>query len=85
MFALKSSTGNTIPELVDTIDRLNNKGITVTVDCLGEFVLNEGGNTIKDQILEVMYAIYNHNLDGHVCKISQLGSEFDLDLAYAIT
>ena len=82
--AKKVVAGNTIPELVDTIERLNNKGITVTVDCLGEFVLNEGeAIQAKDQILEVMYAIYNHNLDGHMSiKISHLGSEFDLDLAY---
>lgn len=82
--AKKVVAGNTIPELVDTIDRLNHKGITVTVDCLGEFVLNEGeAIQAKDQILEVMYAINNHNLDGHMSiKISQLGSEFDIDLAY---
>lgn len=82
--ANKVVAGNTIPALVDTIERLNNKGITVTVDCLGEFVVTEGeAIRAKDQILEVMYAIYNHNLDGHISvKLSQLGSEFDIDLAY---
>lgn len=82
--AKKVVAGNTITDLVDTIERLNNKGITVTVDCLGEFVLNEGeAIQAKDQILEVMYAIYNHSLDGHMSiKLSQLGSEFDIDLAY---
>ncbi|MDE9438172.1 proline dehydrogenase [Staphylococcus xylosus] len=82
--ANKVVAGNTITALVDTIERLNNKGITVTVDCLGEFVLTEGeAIQAKDQIIEVMYAIYNHNLDGHMSiKLSQLGSEFDTDLAY---
>ena len=82
--ANKVVAGNTITALVDTIERLNNKGITVTVDCLGEFVLTEGeAIQAKDQIIEVMYAIYNHNLDGHMSiKLSQLGSEFDIDLAY---
>lgn len=82
--ANKVVAGNSIPALVDTIERLNNKGITVTVDCLGEFVVTEGeAIRAKDQILEVMYAIYNHNLDGHMSvKLSQLGSEFDIDLAY---
>ncbi|MEB8126879.1 proline dehydrogenase [Staphylococcus succinus] len=82
--ANKVVAGNTIPALVDTIERLNNKGITVTVDCLGEFVVTEGeAIRAKDQILEVMYGIYNHNLDGHMSvKLSQLGSEFDIDLAY---
>lgn len=82
--ANKVVAGNTITALVETIERLNNKGITVTVDCLGEFVLTEGeAIQAKDQIIEVMYAIYNHNLDGHMSiKLSQLGSEFDTDLAY---
>lgn len=82
--ANKVVAGNTIPALLDTIERLNDKGITVTVDCLGEFVDTEGeAIQAKDQILEVMYAINNHNLNGHMSiKLSQLGSEFDIDLAY---
>ncbi|HLR19915.1 MAG TPA: proline dehydrogenase family protein [Staphylococcus sp.] len=82
--ANKVVAGNTTSALLNTIERLNNKGITVTVDCLGEFVVTEGeAIQAKDQILEVMYAIYNHSLDGHMSvKLSQLGSEFDLDLAY---
>ncbi len=82
--ANKVVAGNTIEALLNTIERLNSKGITVTVDCLGEFVVTEGeAIQSKDQILEVMYAIYNNSLDGHMSiKLSQLGSEFDLDLAY---
>ncbi|MFQ3854136.1 proline dehydrogenase family protein [Staphylococcus sp. 2S1] len=82
--ANKVVAGNTIEALLNTIERLNSKGITVTVDCLGEFVVTEGeAIQSKDQILEVMYAIYNRSLDGHMSiKLSQLGSEFDLDLAY---
>ncbi|WP_251519735.1 MULTISPECIES: proline dehydrogenase family protein [unclassified Staphylococcus] len=82
--AKKVVAGNTIESLIETTERLNNKGITVTVDCLGEFVLTTGeAIKAKDQILEVMYAMYNHNLDGHMSiKLSQLGSEFDLELAY---
>lgn len=82
--ANKVVAGNTIKSLIDTIERLNNKGITVTVDCLGEFVVTEGeAIQAKEQILEVMYAIYNHSLAGHMSvKLSQLGSEFDIDLAY---
>ena len=65
--ANKVVAGNTIPALLDTIERLNGKGITVTVDCLGEFVDTEGeAIQAKDQILEVMYAINNHNLNGHL-------------------
>lgn len=82
--AKKVVAGNTIPMLLETIRRLNDKGIVVTVDNLGEYVANEGeAIQAKDRILEVMYAIYDHNLDAHMSiKISQLGAEFDLDLAY---
>ncbi|RIM56471.1 proline dehydrogenase, partial [Staphylococcus arlettae] len=81
--ANKVVAGNTIPALVETISRLNEKGIVVTVDNLGEYVSTEGEAIMaKDQILEVMYAINNYNLDAHMSiKISQLGAEFDLDLA----
>ena len=71
-------------QLIDTIQKLNDKWITVTVDKLGEFVENEGEAILaKHEILEVMYAINNHNVDAHMSvKLSQLGSEFDLELAY---
>lgn len=76
--------GNTMEQLIDTIQKLNDKGITVTVDKLGEFVENEGEAILaKHEILEVMYAINNHNVDAHMSvKLSQLGAEFDLELAY---
>ena len=63
-------------QLIDTIQKLNDKWITVTVDKLGEFVENEGEAILaKHEILEVMYAINNHNVDAHMSvKLSQLGS-----------
>ncbi|MQI09030.1 proline dehydrogenase, partial [Escherichia coli] len=36
--ANKVVAGNTIPELINTIEYLNDKNIAVTVDNLGEFV-----------------------------------------------
>ncbi|MCU5746845.1 proline dehydrogenase [Staphylococcus sp. SQ8-PEA] len=76
--------GNTIDQLIDKIQQLNDKGITVTVDNLGEFVETEGEALLaKQEILKVMYAINNHNCDAHMSvKLSQLGAEFDLELAY---
>ena len=38
MGANKVVAGNTIEQLIDTIERLNDKNIAVTVDNLGEFV-----------------------------------------------
>lgn len=76
--------GNTIEQLIDTIEKLNDKGITVTVDNLGEFVSTKGeALKAKDEILKIMYAINNHNVKAHMSvKLSQLGAEFDQELAY---
>lgn len=82
--ANKVVAGNTIPKLLDTIEQLNAKGISVTVDNLGEFVATKGeALKAKEQILEIMAAIYDHQLDAHMSvKLSQLGAEFDIELAY---
>ncbi|MCP6565154.1 hypothetical protein NL503_27645, partial [Klebsiella pneumoniae] len=55
----------------------------MTVDCLGEFV-DSKEQSIKEKkiILTVLQAIYDNDLDAHISlKISQLGAEFDVDLA----
>lgn len=81
--ASKVVVGNSIDEVIKTIQTLNDKGITVTVDCLGEFV-DSKEQSIKEKkiILTVLQAIYDNNLDAHISlKISQLGAEFDVDLA----
>ncbi|MBI5975684.1 proline dehydrogenase family protein [Staphylococcus canis] len=82
--ANKVVAGNTIEDVVNTIKRLNRKNIAVTVDNLGEFVNNkQDAIAAKDDILKVMDAIYQHNLDAHMSvKLSQLGAEFDKALAY---
>ncbi len=49
--ANKVVAGNTIPELINTIEYLNDKNIAVTVDNLGEFVGTvEESNHAKEQI-----------------------------------
>ncbi|MDU5653808.1 MAG: proline dehydrogenase [Staphylococcus epidermidis] len=76
--------GNTIHQLIETIQYLNDYNISVTVDSLGEFVnTREESIKAKEEILEIIDAIYNNNVKAHMSvKISQLGSEFDLNLAY---
>lgn len=81
--ASKVVVGNSIDEVVQKINELNDKGITVTVDCLGEFVDNKA-QSIKEKniILSVMQAIHDNGCKAHISlKISQLGAEFDLNLA----
>ncbi|BGE82124.1 proline dehydrogenase family protein [Staphylococcus petrasii] len=84
MGADKVVAGNTIEQLIDTIQRLNDKNIEVTVDNLGEFVGTEAeANQAKNEILEVMQAVKDYDVDAHMSvKISSLGAEFDLNLAY---
>ncbi|MCD8914836.1 proline dehydrogenase family protein [Staphylococcus simulans] len=81
--AHKVVVGNSIDEVIETIKTLNDKGITVTVDCLGEFVdSKEQSLKEKNIILTVLQNIYDNNLKAHLSvKISQLGAEFDLGLA----
>lgn len=84
MGANKVVAGNTIEQLIDTIERLNDKNIAVTVDNLGEFVGTvEEAIQAKNEILEVMQAIKDYNVDAHMSvKLSSLGGEFDTELAY---
>lgn len=84
MGANKVVAGNTIEQLIDTIERLNDKNIAVTVDNLGEFVGTvEEATQAKNEILEVMQAIKDYNVDAHMSvKLSSLGGEFDTELAY---
>lgn len=84
MGANKVVAGNTIEQLIDTIERLNDKNIAVTVDNLGEFVGTvEEATQAKNEILEVMQAIKDYNVDVHMSvKLSSLGGEFDTELAY---
>ncbi|WP_108892057.1 proline dehydrogenase family protein [Staphylococcus haemolyticus] len=84
MGANKVVAGNTIEQLIDTIERLNDKNIAVTVDNLGEFVGTvEEATQAKNEILEVIQAIKDYNVDAHMSvKLSSLGGEFDTELAY---
>lgn len=83
MGADKVVAGNTIPRLIDTIEELNGHNIAVTVDNLGEFVsTKEESEEAKQQILEIMKALHDNNVDAHMSiKLSQIGAEFDLELA----
>ncbi|UXR68893.1 proline dehydrogenase [Staphylococcus sp. IVB6246] len=82
--ANKVVAGNTIDDVVKTIRRLNKKNIAATVDNLGEFVNSkQEAIAAKDDILKIMSAIHKNGLDAHVSiKLSQLGAEFDQQLAY---
>lgn len=76
--------GTNIEETIETIKELNAHGISCTVDNLGEFVRDETeATTAKEQILAVIKAIHEHNLDAHISlKPSHLGLDIDIDFCY---
>src|SRR5699024_9742015 len=77
--------GYTIKEMIETIKELNNKGISCTIDNLGEFVFEKSeAIEAKNQILQVIEAISTHQVDAHVSlKPSQLGLDIAYDFTYA--
>lgn len=76
--------GTNIPEVMESIKELNAHGISCTVDNLGEFVYDkEEATKAKEQILAVIEAIHEENVDAHISlKPSQLGLDIDLDFCY---
>lgn len=73
--------GTNIDEMVESIKKLNRKGISCTIDNLGEFVYEkEEAIQAKNQILAVIKAIHENTLDAHISlKPSQLGLDIDYD------
>ena len=76
--------GRNLEEAIDSIRELNAKGISCTIDNLGEFVHSEEEATAaKEQILYVIEAIEREQLDAHISvKPSQLGLDIDVDFCY---
>ncbi|WP_332650262.1 proline dehydrogenase family protein [Lysinibacillus sp. 54212] len=76
--------GTTIPEVIESIKKLNSQGISCTVDSLGEFVFEEEeAIRAKEEILAVIEAIHNEGVDAHISlKPSQLGLDIDIDFCY---
>ncbi|WP_059172766.1 proline dehydrogenase family protein [Bacillus sp. FJAT-27445] len=73
--------GTTIEETIESIKELNRFGISATVDNLGEFVFKEEEATeAKEQILKVIQAIHDHQVDAHISlKPTQVGLDIDFD------
>ncbi|MEZ4516408.1 MAG: proline dehydrogenase family protein [Chloroflexota bacterium] len=62
---------------------LNNQGLKVTMDYLGESVTDqEGAISARDEILRLINTIHEHQLDSGISiKLSQLGLKIDENLA----
>ncbi len=73
--------GETIPEAMHAAHELNARGLTVTMDYLGESVSDRKEATAAaDTYLEIIQAIDDHNIDGNVSlKLTQMGQDIDED------
>ncbi|RKQ30509.1 proline dehydrogenase family protein [Oceanobacillus halophilus] len=75
----KFVAGTTIEDVIHTIRKLNMWGISCTIDNLGEFVSEKAeALKAKEQIIAILEAIYNENLDCHLSvKLTQLGLDIE--------
>ncbi|CAH2713766.1 Proline dehydrogenase 1 [Neobacillus rhizosphaerae] len=71
--------GTNIEEAIKSIKELNSKGISCTIDNLGEFVFKEEeAVAAKEQILKVIEAIHASQVDAHISlKPTQVGLDID--------
>lgn len=73
--AARFVAGETIGQAVKVIKELNNKGLVVTIDYLGEFVDNEKeANEMADHCIEAIEAIGKENLNSQLSlKLTSMG------------
>ncbi len=81
--ALRFVAGENIAEAIATAETLNAKGMSVTMDFLGESVNNPTeARAARDEILAILDAIQANNLRANVSvKLTQLGLRIDEELA----
>lgn len=77
----KFVAGTDLPQAAKKIKELNERGISVTLDRLGEFVDDKGeAIKAKDRIVEMVEYIHQEKLDSHISlKLTQLGLDIDID------
>lgn len=74
--------GETIGQAVNVIKNLNDKGLSVTIDYLGEFVDNaEEANEMADNSIEAIKAIAREGLDSQLSlKLTSMGMDISDEL-----
>lgn len=84
LVAKKYVAGKSIDDAVSTVRKLNNEGITATIDLLGEHIndLSEAETPLQ-MYLDLIEAIEKENIDSNVSlKLSQFGLELDHDATW---
>lgn len=84
LFAKKYIAGQTLSDGVAATKKLNEEGISATIDLLGESVtLKEDAIDFKDQFLELLDVIEQEKLNANIStKPTQFGLKIGLDFCY---
>ncbi|MEO6529138.1 MAG: proline dehydrogenase family protein [Gemmatimonadaceae bacterium] len=85
-FAKRFVAGETLAEAVDVVRGLNARGISASLDLLGESVSNEReARAARDEYLEILDKIRETSLDANVSlKLTAMGLDVDHELCVAV-
>lgn len=85
-FANRFVAGETLEGALTAVRALNARGISVTLDLLGESVTNEReARTARDDYLHILDEVHRHALDANVSvKLTAMGLDISEDLCVAI-
>lgn len=77
----KFVAGTTVESVLEAVKKLNQLGISCTLDNLGEFVSDKTeASQAKDKIITLLAAIHRERVDCHLSvKLTQLGLDIDQD------
>lgn len=75
----KMVAGTDIDSVMESVKKLNDDGISATIDNLGEFVFSkEEAAEAKQHIIETLEAIHTYGVDAHMSvKLTQIGLDVD--------
>jgi proline dehydrogenase len=84
-FAMRFVAGETLEQAVAAVRELNAKGMTATLDLLGESVTNEAqARATRDEYLRILDRIQELRLDANVSlKLTAMGMDISEDLCVA--
>jgi proline dehydrogenase len=85
-FANRFVAGETVSEALKAVRELNSKGISASLDLLGESVYNEReARAARDEYLQILDRIHEAKLDANVSvKLTAMGLDIDHELCIAI-
>ena len=85
-FSSRFVAGETLPEALDAVAALNAKGITASLDLLGESVTNDReARAARDEYLKILDAIHARGLKANVSeKLTAMGLDISEDLCVSI-